>query len=244
MSIAGTWASASFATYPEGGGAYHWITDSDDSARWFVTCDDLDTKPWLGRDRDTVFERLLGAYRAAMDLRASGLAFVIPPLANVSGAPAVRVDDRYSLSLFEYVDGEPQRWGRPLTHDVVGNVLPMLAALHRSTPVVRGTPRRELDVPCRADLERMLAELDRPWDGGPLSDASPTRTRGAQRAGRRLAGATRPVRRLPDPGGRHARRAASGQPHLDVDEDLRLIDWDTVALAEPEHDLWMLDDCK
>ena len=34
--------------FPEGGGAYHWIARADDARRWFVTCDDLDTKPWLG----------------------------------------------------------------------------------------------------------------------------------------------------------------------------------------------------
>jgi spectinomycin phosphotransferase len=37
-----------------------------------------------------------------------------------------------------------------------------------------------------------------------------------------------------------------GEPHpgnlIRTDAGLRLIDWDTVALARPERDLWMLDD--
>src|SRR4029453_12194244 len=52
---------------PEGGGAYHWIAYAVDGRRWFVTCDDLDTKPWLGSDRDSVFDGLRAAYQTAMD---------------------------------------------------------------------------------------------------------------------------------------------------------------------------------
>jgi hypothetical protein len=50
-----------FRYFPEGAGAYHWIAHTDDGRRWFVTCDDLQTKPWLGSDCDAVFEGLLAA---------------------------------------------------------------------------------------------------------------------------------------------------------------------------------------
>lgn len=153
-----------------GGGAYHWIADTADGSRWFVTCDDLDTKPWLGSNPDTVFDGLLAAYGAAMDLRASGVGFVIAPVKSISGAPAERVDDRHSVSVFEYVEGKAGTWGLPLTLDTVGDVVPMLAELHRSTPVVDRLDRRGLDLPDREDLEQACNELDRPWYGGPLSE--------------------------------------------------------------------------
>jgi hypothetical protein len=56
--------------------------------RWFMTGDDLDTKPWLGSDRDSVFDGLPAAHGTAMDLRSNGLAFVIAPVPAISGAPA------------------------------------------------------------------------------------------------------------------------------------------------------------
>src|SRR5258708_2162995 len=63
---------------PEGGGAYHWVAETSDPRRWFVTVDDLDTKQWLGSDRDAVFAGLLTAYRIAIDLRHNaGLDFVV-----------------------------------------------------------------------------------------------------------------------------------------------------------------------
>ena len=32
---------------PVGAGAYHWLAETRDDHRYFVTCDDLETKPWL-----------------------------------------------------------------------------------------------------------------------------------------------------------------------------------------------------
>lgn len=41
---------------PKGfGGSYHWTADHRRTARWFVTVDDLDAKPWLGSTRETAF---------------------------------------------------------------------------------------------------------------------------------------------------------------------------------------------
>jgi hypothetical protein len=50
---------ASLVYLPVGGGAYHWIAPTAEGRQWFVTCDDLDIKPWLGTDRDSVFDGLL-----------------------------------------------------------------------------------------------------------------------------------------------------------------------------------------
>src|SRR3954471_21309577 len=99
---------------PEGGGAYHWSGRTADGRRWFVTCDDLDTKPWFGPDRDSVCRGLLTAYGAAMALRADGMACVAPPVPAAAGPPALRIRGRHPLAMFEHVHGEPGRWGRPL----------------------------------------------------------------------------------------------------------------------------------
>jgi len=226
---------------PEGGGAYHWIAGTGETRRWFVTCDDLDTKPWLGNDRDTVFDRLLAAYQAAIDLRASGLKFVIAPRATVAGAPAVRVDDRYSVSTFDYVAGAPAQWGRAWSDDGVGEVVAVLAALHRSTPIVHDVARRELELPGRADLEQALAELGRSWDGGPLSE--PARldlVRHQELVGGWLGQLDRSAYPQTLPVVTH------GEPHpgnfIRHNNALGLVDWDTVALAPPELDLWMVAD--
>ena len=225
----------------EGSGAYHWIADTDEATRWFVTCDDLETKPWLGNDPNTVFDGLLVAYRAAMDLRESGLGFVIAPVESLSGAAAERVDDRHSVSLFEYIAGEAGHWGHPLTPDVVGDVVPMLAELHRSTAVVHHLGRRGLDVPGRDGLEKACAELDRRWYGGPYSE--PARLALAKHVDQvaqwltllgRFNPAEAPV------------VVTHGEPHpgnfIRSDTGLMLVDWDTIALARPERDLWMIVD--
>ena len=50
---------------PKGVGSYHWVVTTRTGHEYFVTVDDLDTKPWLGRSRDTTFEGLVDAYATA-----------------------------------------------------------------------------------------------------------------------------------------------------------------------------------
>jgi spectinomycin phosphotransferase len=234
-----------FRYLPEGGGAYHWIALTDDACRWFVTCDDLQTKPWLGSDRDAVFEGLLAAYGAAMDLRSAGLAFVAAPIATESGAPAKRVDERHSVSVLRYIVGEPGQWGRALPPPLGEEVVAILAALHRATPSVRSLAPRGFELPGRDRLEQALDEVDHAWGGGPLSEL----------ARRELAGHARLIVRWLDDLDRFAATldgaggnavVTHGEPHpgnlLRTAAGLALVDWDTVALAAPERDLWMLAD--
>ena len=56
-----------------------------------------------------MFGGLLAAYGIAMALRASGLPFVVAPLATAAGAPAERVDERHSVAVFEYTERQPGR---------------------------------------------------------------------------------------------------------------------------------------
>jgi len=120
--------------------------------------------------------------------------------------------------------------------------------------------RREVELSWPDDLELALRELGRPWTGGPFTE--PSREL--------LAGAAGPVRRGLDALGRWigARFSAEdlvithGEPHpgniirlASADADgadagagaagpasgaIMLIDWDTVGLAPPERDLWMV----
>ena len=233
-----------FRYFPEGGGAYHWIAQGA-GRRWFVTCDDLDTKPWLGSDRESVFGGLLAAYGTAMALRASGLPFVVAPLATATGAPAERVDERHSVAVFEYTEGEPGRWGRPADVPARRELVTMLGRLHRAPPPGPALPRRSLELPGRRGFEEALDDLDRPWGGGPLSE--PVRH---ELAGNRdllvgwLADLDRYAARLGEGDG-HA-VVTHGEPHpgnlILTAAGLALVDWDTVALARPERDLWMLVD--
>ena len=127
--------------FPEGGGAYHWVAGTADGPRWFVTVDDLDTKPWLGHDRDSVFDGLVVAYSTAIGLQLSGEAFVGAAETAISGAAARRIDDRHSLAIFKYIDGHPGRWGQQLSLAGLSQVVAMLAQLHQH-PGPRNLPTR------------------------------------------------------------------------------------------------------
>ena len=233
---------------PEGGGAYHWSAPTADGRRWFVTCDDLDTKPWFGPDRESVGNGLLAAYRAAMALRAGGLPFVAAPIPTISGAPAIRIDDRHTVALFEHVNGEPGRWGRPISRPMRTELIRILAELHTVVPAPGTAPanlaRRGLDLPDRATLEDALDHLHERWDGGPMSEPvrhelrrhRPTIVEWLEELDRFAAGAAPDTHVV----------VTHGEPHpgnlIHTPTGIVLVDWDTVALARPERDLWMLAD--
>ena len=230
---------------PVGGGAYHWSARTTDGRRLFVTCDDLDTKPWLGNDADTVFANLLAAYGTAIDLRRAGAVFIVAPLPSVAGNAAERIDERHSVAVFDHVDGDPGQWGRRLPEADLHELVAMLATLHQSEPSGRVLPHRGVDVPGRADLDEALGNLDHPWDAGPLSEAA----RGEVAANVvAVAEWLEDLNRLAkDIAGDGARDVIThGEPHpgnlIRTPTGLALVDWDTVALARPERDLWMLAD--
>jgi spectinomycin phosphotransferase len=232
---------------PKGFGSYHWLAEAQDRHFYFLTLDDLGTKPWLGDDAESTFEGLQAAYGTALALHDHAqLDFVVPPVPSVDSRVAVRLGPQHSLALFEFIDGQPGQWGEPMNPGDREHLLGILARLHASTPAVpSGVPWRGLELPGRAGLEAALEELDRPWDGGPFSDM----------ARREFAANVEVVREwlasFDALAARVATRAAPavvthGEPHpgnlIRVDADLRLIDWDTVALSQPERDLWMLED--
>ncbi|HWL38442.1 MAG TPA: phosphotransferase [Frankiaceae bacterium] len=235
--------SATALSYlPVGYGGHHWSAVAG-GRRWFVTADDLDAKPWLGESRDAAFAGLAAAYDAAARLRESGLAFVVAPLRTPSGVGAVRAGERYAVSVTPWVDGTAGGFGDDVTPEQRDARLRLLAELHAATFAVRGLAVSPPALPDRPVVDRALAELGTPWSGGPFAEearlllaehADGVRLLLADFDGR--AAAVRPADLV----------VTHGEPHpgnvLTTPDGPRLVDWDTVALAPPERDLWLLGD--
>lgn len=231
---------------PVGAGSYHWSVLDDAGRTRFVTVDDLGVADLGGaeRGRDDTFDELARALGAALALRRdAGLEFVVAPLPARDGAAVWRLDSRYAVSVFPLVHGDAGAFGTHRPEDLVA-VADLLAALHLATGrVAARTPYAELVLPGRDGLEDALGELDRPWTGGPY--AEPARRLLAERATRvtaLLADFDTLVARVPaDPVNWVV---THGEPHpgnlIRGRDGLRLIDWETVRIAPPERDLWMI----
>ncbi len=232
--------AANYATV--GGGTYHWVVSDPEGTRGFVNVDDLDRKPWLGDTRDSVFDGLRRAFDTAVALREGGLDFVVAPIPTSRGETLRRVDPRYTVALFPFVDGQAGRFGEYDTAERAA-ITTMLAELHRAIPPVSAR-RIDLELPGRRELDSALREVNQPWSGGPLSES----------ARELLAPNASYVAELLSLFDRLAAEVASrktdwvvthGEPHAGnvmKNDGYVLIDWDAVALAPPERDLWMLAD--
>ena len=246
--VAAAWSVdiASLLYVPKGVGSYHWVVDTAGAGKYFGTVDDLDDKPWIGRDRTLVFDGLSAAYATARALYdVAGLKFVVAPLPSSAGEVCVRLSDRYGLTLFPYVVGDPGTWGCPVADGHRHELLGALASLHRvRSGSGQGICRYRHVLPERDALAAALDSLATAWTGGPFGE--PTRhllTEYAVRVRQELARFDELAARLDSV--RREPVVTHGEPHpgniMRTGDGLRLIDWDTVALAEPERDLWMLD---
>lgn len=237
---------------PKGFGSFHWKARGSDGTRYYLTVDDLDTKPWLGADPDTTFAGLLGAYGAAHALRnMAGLDFVVAPLADEDGRCAVRVLPGYSMAVFRFVDGASGTWGVAPDAAHQAELLRRLAAMHEATGVAAAlAPRVGLDLPGRDGLHTALAALDVAWSGGPFSEAvRRALARNTDRIERWLAAYDELHTEVASRGGSAV--ITHGEPHpgnvmrtavTEAGGGIALIDWDTAGLAPAERDLWMAAD--
>lgn len=226
-----------------GGGSYHWVVTGVDGTRRFATVDDLDQKPWLGDTRDSVYEGLRRAFETAAALRTAGLHFVVPPIATTRGESITRIGSRHTVALFPFVDGQAGRYGE-YDDGARQAVVSMLAELHATTPAVGSVASSiGLELPDRSRLEAALRALDNTWSGGPFSEPARKRFAGhATDVADFLSLADRLAAAVLERGRTWV--ITHGEPHsanvMRTGTGHVLVDWDTVALAPRERDLWML----
>ena len=246
--LASEWhfVATSLSFEPLGAGSHHWIASDRDGSRRFVTVDDLRLKPWLGPDLDTRFEGLKNGYAIAARLHEHGLGFVVGPIPTSRGEAFVRMNERFTVALFPFVEGSAGDFDElPETPERTA-MLRMWAELHSATPEVRAlATKRGFGVTLRLELEKSMRETGGEWSAGPLSrQARDWLALNRDHVIRALSAFDRVVQEV-DRRGREL-VITHGEPHgkniIRSEGELHLIDWDTVALALPERDLWMLDD--
>jgi Phosphotransferase enzyme family len=248
--LADGWATdvASMAYQAVGFGSHHWNVVDAAGTRWFVTVDELETKQRsLDEPLAVTFGRLRASLSAARDLRDSGAAFVVAPAPARDGEPLVRLNDRLTVALYPFVDGQSFVWGE-FTPAQRRGLLGLVVAVHTAPAAARRhAARDDFAILHRDELELAL---------GPGGDAAGGADRGpyARPAARLLAENAAGVRRMLARYDELAAAARSrpaglvlshGEPHpgniMLTASGWVLIDWDTVLVAPPERDLWSLD---
>lgn len=217
---------------PVGFGDFHWIAGGRGGRRWFVTVADV---------RRQTFDGLRLAMETAAALREeAGLGFVVAPLRAGDGTTLRRLDARrYAMSVFPYEEGRVGDFGDEPPADERALIIDLLAELHRTPPPLP-TPARPLELSGRTALEQALGDPSLPWLGGPyarpaqelIAEYAAVLRRGLAEFDRRAAESGEPV-------------VTHGEPHPGnllraPGERLLLVDWDTVGMAPPERDLWLV----
>lgn len=218
---------------PLGFGGHHWRAEADGGSAYFLALHDLQP------DADAGFERLSHALQTAYWLSYErGLEFVLAPLRNASADVVLRYGHSDGLAVYPWVNC------RPCNNLDASSIGALLARLHASShDLPPGLVRTEdFAIPWRANLQRALLELDRPWDMGPYGE----------RARERLHQAARPTRELLVLYDRLAAMTRSSRQHWVVTHGepygpnlvetdagrMLLVDWDSALIAARERDLW------
>jgi aminoglycoside phosphotransferase (APT) family kinase protein len=234
---------ASLTYRPVGFGSHHWEAAEDRGRRWFVTVDDLAARRTsLDEPLGVAYDRLRASLATAGELPDHRRAFAVAPVPTRSGEPLARMDDRFGVALYPYIEGESFSWGEFPTSEHRRAVLDMLVGVHTAPPqVTRHARADDFTIPHRDELEASLR-------GDDVGDCGPY----ARRTAALLAGNAPAVRRLlarydalvaEAPASRSV--LTHGEPHpgntMRGPDGWLLIDWDTALLAPPERDLWGLD---
>ncbi len=229
---------------PLGFGSHHWLVAAA-GRRWFVTVDDLATK---ARDPDEPLKgpqgRLRVALQAARRLRDHGLEFVVAPLAAVGGAITVAAARGFEMAVYEHVAGIHHTWGPYPSRRERMAALELVVRLHRAPEGLQADAGREdFEVPRRHQLVAAIGDIGSTWLEGPFAErardllaphadaVSTALTRFDQLTDGVRSGSDRWV-------------ITHGEPHqantIGTAEGVVLIDWETLLVAPPERDLWMM----
>ncbi|MFN0148360.1 MAG: phosphotransferase [Dehalococcoidia bacterium] len=234
--------ASSLAYRPVGFGSHHWLAEVA-GERWFVTVDDCQGKREAPSETaDGFYSRLRAALATARTLRSMGLDFVVAPIDAAKGEPVVRISAAYAMAVYPYLEHDPPAPDE-YTESERSEMLELLVALHRADVSGVEAGVETFQLPRRPALEAAMRELHRPWTGGPF--AEPARAL--------LSARLNSIRRVLPQYDAWALAAPSqpkvvthGEPHsantLVVGSRRVLIDWDTVLVAPPERDLWMVAD--
>ena len=237
---------ASMEYRPVGFGTHHYRVGDDGGEVWFVNVDDLPAKSGVYGAEADAWAELDGALTTAVALRAGGLEFVHAPFSRDWGVLA-RLGNRFAVSVYHFLDAISHPFGEFPSADLRRQVLAAVGRLHAVTEpaAMAGARRVTLDIPLRDALFTALDDLSGTWTSGPF--AEPTRQLLAMRVDDIRAAFDRYD---------HLRRSVEdsgapwvlthGEPHAANvmqmrDGQIRLIDWDTVAIAPRERDLWQLE---
>lgn len=209
---------------PVGFGTHHFRT-----GHWWINVDERPA------------ERLDKALRAVAALRAAGREFVHAPQPDCGGGCVAAIPGGWVVSVFRYLDGESFDYGDYPDETLRLEVIEALRRLHAATPGVLPEPD-SLGVPHRRTL---FDALDTTWDKGPYGER--VRQLIAAHTGHLTALLARYDELTPKAlAGKDSWVVTHGEPHPGnvirlPGGGIRLIDWDTIRLAPPERDLWMID---
>jgi len=228
-----------------GFGSHHWRANIGAEA-WFVTVDDLGTRIRSAGDPfDDAYRQLRAALLTARAVYDGGAAFVVAPIPTIGGDVVRRLGDRYAVAVYPYVNGRLHAFAEPLAAAELSAVLEVIVALHATPEGARaGAPADDAHVPNRNELLEALGQPQSRWHSGPYGE--PARLLLADRAAE--------VEGLLDHHDRLARQVLGGpdrmvlthgEPHpgnlIETGQGWVLVDWDTVRIAPPERDLWLLE---
>ena len=224
---------------PVGFGSKHWMATGRDGQRWFVTADAL------APAGSATFTDLDAALHTAAALHDRGLAAVVAPLRTGGGAALERIGTHHVVAVYPYVTGHAGSFGDPVSDNDRADVLDLLARLHTTAVPACPTVRTDaLRVDRRKALDAALADLDRPWHSGPHAEPVRAALRRDQAALRHALATYDAAAQVLRAASTASRVATHGEPHpgnlIRTENGLRLVDWDTVLVAPPERDLWLL----
>jgi len=233
VSVAADWhvVAESIEYAPVGFGSHHWMLTEAAGRRWFLTADAV-------ADSAERLAELSAALTTAYALRhRRGLEFVVAPQAGVDDE-LLSITGRYALALYPYLERVTDAFANPQ------QLLTMIIALHAATPDVGDLAAvDDLSVRDRSSLEAVLNNPDTLRRAGPY----------AAHFTKLIMDYREPIRAALD---RHDAVASTlaaergtwvithGEPKANntmiTASGPVLVDWDTVQLAPPARDLWMM----